>query len=113
MRKMFRANVYGGKRKRVSSKLKGAMNMINSEDKVRLALQIVGIVMVWVAGLEWVAVVLVAAILPWKPIYPALKLVAAVGGWMAQPVADKVEKMVGKRLKPDSSGKLEEALWVG
>lgn len=87
--------------------------MINSEDKVRLALQILAIVMVWVAGLEWVAIVLVVAILPWKPIYAALKLVAAVGGWMAQPVADRVEKMVGKKLKPDSAGNLEEPLWVG
>ena len=113
MRKMFRANVFGGKRGRVSPMLRGATNMINSEDKVRLALQILAIVMVWISGLEWVSIVLVVAILPWKPIYPALKLVAAVGGWMAQPVADRVEKMVGKKLNPDSNGNLEGPLWVG
>lgn len=113
MRKMFRAKAFGGKRGRVGPQLKGATNMINSEDKVRLALHILAIVMVWVSGLQWVAIVLVLAILPWKPVYPALKLVAAVGGWMAQPVADRVEKMVERKVKPDSAGNLEAPLWVG
>ena len=87
--------------------------MINSEDKVRLALQMVGVVMVWNAGMEWVAVVLVLALLPWTPLYPALKLIAAVGGWMAQPVADKMADLPGENRQPVSASKLEEMLKVG
>ncbi len=89
------------------------MNIINTEDKVRLALQMLGIVMVWVAGMEWVAAVLFVTIIPWTPIYPALKLVAAVGGWMAQPVADKVAEKPRKRRQVVSASKLEQMLKVG
>jgi hypothetical protein len=87
--------------------------MINSEDKVRLALQMLCIVMVWVAGLEWVAAVLLLAVLPWNPIYPALRLVAAIGGWMAQPVADKVEERLVNAQQSDSAGDLEKMVKVG
>lgn len=86
--------------------------MINSEDKVRLALQMLCIAMVWVAGLEWVAAVLFLAILPWNPIYPALKLLAALGGWMAQPVADKVEERLVSTQHADSLATLEEMVRV-
>lgn len=87
--------------------------MINSEDKVRLALQMLGIVMVWNAGLEWIAAVLVLTLLPWTPIYPALKLVRAVGGWMAQPVADKMSDLSVEDQQTVSAGKLEQMLKVG
>ena len=87
--------------------------MINSEDKVRLALQMLCIVMVWVSGLEWVAALLLAAVLPWNPIYPALKLITAVGGWMAQPVADKVVEKLVSTQAADSVEKLEKMVRVG
>jgi hypothetical protein len=87
--------------------------MINTEDKVRLVLQMLGVVMVWNAGMEWVAVVLFLALLPWTPIYPALKLIAAVGGWMAQPVADKVADLPIENRQAVSGGKLGEVLKVG
>ena len=87
--------------------------MINSEDKIRLMLQVMCIVMVWVAGLEWVAAVLLLAILPWNPIYPALRLLCALGGWMAQPVADKVEERLVAVQQSDKAGDLENLLRVG
>jgi hypothetical protein len=87
--------------------------MINSEDKVRLALHMLCIVMVWVSGLEWVAAVLLLAVLPWNPIYPALKLMTAFGGWMAQPVADKVVEKLVDTQPSDSVEKLEEMVRVG
>lgn len=87
--------------------------MINSEDKVRLALEMVCIAMVWVAGLEWVAVVLLLTVLPWNPLYPALKLLAALGGWLAEPVADKVEERLVSAQHADSVAKLEEMVRIG
>ncbi len=87
--------------------------MINSEDKVRLVLQMLGIVMIWNAGLEWVAAVLLLTILPWTPIYPALRLVRAVGGWMAQPVADKMVDLAEENQQSVSASKLEQMLKVG
>ena len=87
--------------------------MINSEDKVRLALQMLCAVMAWVAGLEWVAAVLVLTILPWNPIYPALRLLAAFGGWLAQPVADKVEETLVNTQHAESLAKLEEMVTIG
>lgn len=87
--------------------------MINSEDKVRLMLQMMCIVMVWVSGLEWVAAVLLLAILPWNPIYPALRLLSALGGWMAQPVADKVEERLVAVQQSDTAVDLEKMLKVG
>lgn len=86
--------------------------MINSEDKVRLALQMLCIAMAWVAGLEWVAAVLLLTILPWNPIYPALKLIAAAGGWLAQPVADKVEERLVSTHQIDSVARLEEMIRI-
>ena len=87
--------------------------MINSEDKVRLALQMLCIVMVWVAGLEWVAAVLLLTLLPWNPIYPALRLFSALGGWMAQPVADKMEERLVNTQQVDSAEDLEKMVRVG
>ena len=87
--------------------------MINSEDKVRLALQMLCIVMVWVAGLEWVAAVLLLAVIPWNPIYPALRLLSALGGWMAQPVADKMEERLVNTQQADSAEDLEKMVRVG
>lgn len=87
--------------------------MINSEDKVRLALQMLCIAMVWVAGLEWVAAVLLLTVLPWNPLYPALKLLAALGGWLAEPVADKVEERLVSAQHADSVAKLEEMVRIG
>jgi hypothetical protein len=87
--------------------------MINSEDKVRLVLQMLCIVMVWVSGLRWVAAVLLLAVLPWNPIYPALRLIAAVGGWMAQPVADKVVEKLVDTQQPGSIERLEEMIRIG
>lgn len=90
------------------------MNMINSEDKVRLVLQMSGIVMIWVAGMEWVAAVLFLTLLPWRPIYPALKLIAALGGWLSEPVASKLVEKPSKRRRPVmAAAKLEEMLKVG
>jgi hypothetical protein len=87
--------------------------MINSEDKIRLMLQMMCIVMVWVAGLEWVAAVLLLAMLPWNPIYPVLRLISALGGWMAQPVAEKVEERLVAVQQPNTAGDLEKMLRVG
>ncbi|HET9180226.1 MAG TPA: hypothetical protein VFQ24_17865 [Terriglobia bacterium] len=87
--------------------------MINSEDKVRLALEMLCIAMVWVAGLEWVAAVLLLTVLPWNPLYPALKLLAALGGWLAEPVADKVEERLVSAQHADSVAKLEEMVRIG
>ncbi|TAM78788.1 MAG: hypothetical protein EPN47_20610 [Acidobacteria bacterium] len=87
--------------------------MINTEDKVRLALQMLGIVMAWVSGLEWVAAVLLLSVLPWNPIYPALRLIAAIGGWMAQPVADKVVEGIVNTQPVDSVEKLEQMVRAG
>lgn len=87
--------------------------MINTEDKVRLALEMSCIVIVWVSGLEWVAAILLLTVLPWNPIYPAIRLIAAFGGWMAQPVADKVVDKIVSTHPADSVEKLEELVRAG
>lgn len=87
--------------------------MKSTEEKLRIALQLLVAVMAWIAGMGWLSAILLVSILPWKPIYPALRMIAAAGGWMAQPVADKIIELRSRSQHTVSADNLEEMLKAG